>query len=509
MRTRTLAPWCLALLLIFVAGLGRAEEPKPAAEGKKAEAPAAPEEKSSITHHSFTAGGKKLDYTATAANLLLRDEEGKVKASVFLVAYTLDGVKDPASRPVTFSFNGGPGAAAVWVHLGAFGPQRVAMDDEGGPLPPPGRLVDNEDSLLPESDLVFIDPVSTGYSRPAPGEDPDQFHGIEEDVRTVGEVIRLWVSRHQRWASPKFIAGESYGTTRAAGLATYLQERVGMYLNGLVLISSVLNWQNQEFAVGNDVPYLIHLPSYTATAWYHHKLAPELAGDLETTLAQAEAFALGDYALALHQGDQLPAARRQEIARQLARFTGLGADFVERANLRIDLQRFLKELLRGEGKTVGRLDSRFTGFDRDSAGEEPEYDPAMTVADIGYVTLMNDYLRRELGYETDLPYEALSPKVWPWKFGDGAGYPNLAENLREAITRNPALQVLIASGYYDFATPYFDAQYTVAHMALVPSLRGNVSIEHYRAGHMMYIRRADHHKLHADVARLIARATQR
>ena len=430
-----------------------------------------PEEKISTTRHTITLDGQKVPYTATAGNLVLKDEEGTAKASVFFIAYTKEGVKDPAERPVTFSFNGGPGAASLWVHLGAFGPKRVERTDEGMGLPPPGRLIDNEFSILDATDLVFIDPVSTGYSRPAPGQDPKQFHGVQEDIESVGEFIRLWVTRNERWASPKLVAGESYGTTRAAGLAQHLDQRYGMMLNGLVLISSILNWQNQEFHVGNDMAYILHLPTYAATAWYHKKLPPELSGDLKATLQEVEAFALGDYASALMQGDRLPAGRRAEIAGRLARYTGLSREYVERTNLRIEIFRFTKELLRDQNKTVGRLDTRFTGTDLDAAGEFPDFDPSSVSLDGPYAAAANDYLRRELGYKEDLVYERLSRKVWPWSFkGYENRYANLAEPLRQAMTRNPDLQVLFTCGYYDLATPYFDSVYTADHLGLPESL---------------------------------------
>jgi carboxypeptidase C (cathepsin A) len=462
------------------------------------------EEKSSTTRHSITLGGQKIAYTAVAGTMVLKDDEGKDKASVFYVAYTKDGVKDPAERPVTYCFNGGPGAASIWVNFGAFGPKRVERDPEGMTLAPPGRLVDNDLSILDLTDLVFIDPVSTGYSRPAPGEDRKQFHGVNEDVATVGEVIRLWTTRNQRWASPKLLAGESYGTTRAAGLALFLDQRFGMTVNGVILISSVLNWQNQEFNVGNDMPYVIHLPSYTATAWYHKKLPADLAGDLQKAVAESESYARNEYANALMQGDRLSPERTRAVAEKVARLTGLSLDYVLRSNLRIELFRFLKELLRAEGKTVGRLDSRFTGWDLDSAGENPEFDPSLSAIDASYASLANDYYRRTLGFESDVVYERLSRLVRPWSFGDYANrYLNMAETLREAMTRNPHLKVLAQSGYYDFATPYFDSVYTLDHLGLPAALRGNVRFELYESGHMMYIRRADHEKLRKDVADFI------
>ncbi len=342
---------------------------KPGEKKQEKEDAKPPAEKSSVTHHILTLDGRKFPYTATAGNLLLKDDAGTVKASVFYISYALDGVKDPAGRPVTFTFNGGPGSASLWLHMGAFGPKKVERTDDGMALPPPGRLIDNEYSILDLTDLVFIDPVSTGYSRPAPGQDPKQFHGVRKDVESVADFIRLWTTRNQRWASPKFVAGESYGTTRAAGLAYHLADRYGMNLNGVMLISTILNWQDQDFHVGNDHPCFIHLPTYTATAWYHKKLPPELSGDLFKALAEAESFALDEYAPALLQGDRLPEARRKEIAAKLARYTGLSQTFVERSNLCIELHRFCKELLRDQGKTVGRLDTRFTGTDLDAAGE--------------------------------------------------------------------------------------------------------------------------------------------
>jgi carboxypeptidase C (cathepsin A) len=466
-----------------------------------------PEERSSQTRHSITLDGQKVDYTATAANYLLKDEDGTPKASVFFVAYTRDGMKDPADRPITFSFNGGPGAAAVWVQMGAFGPKVVERTDEGVGALPPGRLVDNESSLLDVTDLVFIDPVSTGYSRAVPGVDAKQYHGIQPDIESVGEFIRLWITRNQRWASPKFLAGESYGTTRSAGLAQFLQSRFGLDLNGVVLISSVLNWQAVLFGPGNDMPYVVYLPTYAATAWYHKKLAPELSGDLEKTLKEVEDFAMHDYAQALLEGDSLPAARRQEIAAKVARYTGLSVDYVLRANLRIEIERFCKELLRSEGKTIGRLDSRYTGWDIDSAGEIPEYDPADAMNGTDYVAMLNDYLRRELGYKDDHVYESIAD-VDPWTTkGYEFRYPYLGDALRQAMVRNRNLQVLVASGHYDLATPFFDAVYTANHLGLPAELRDHMKLTTYDAGHMMYVRRADHRNLKKEIADFIRAAS--
>jgi len=507
-------PW-IPLLFAFTVLLATpslAQPPAKAAEAGKAEEKPQdkkpPEEKSSRTQHSITLDGQKIPYTATASTILLKDEDGTVKATVFSIAYTRDGVKDPGTRPVTFSFNGGPGSASVWVHMGAFGPKRVERDAEGmSSLKTPGRLVDNDLSILDVTDLVFIDPVDTGYSRTAPGQDGNQFHGVRQDVESVSEFIRLWVTRNERWASPKFVAGESYGTTRAAGLARYLDERYGMQLNGLVLISSVLNWQNQEFHTGNDMPYIIHLPTYAATAWYHKKLAPELQRDLRATLEEVEEFSRTEYALALHEGDRLPAERRKEIAAKVARYAGLSPEYVERTNLRIEIFRFVKELLRDQGKTVGRIDTRFTGRDLDAAGENFEYDPSMASVGGPYVAAVNDYIRRELEFESDLIYEYSSRRVRPWSFGDSENqYLNMAEVLRQAMVRNPDLKILITAGYYDLATPYFDSFYTVDHLGLPPELRNNVRITTYESGHMMYIRAADHRQLKQDIVGFLREA---
>jgi len=506
----------LCLPLLPVRAQGVVPDPSPDAgtkekEKDRARKPAlpAPEEKVSQTHHTLTLGGQTIAYTATAGTLLFRDDDGTPQASFFFVAYVKDGVKDPHQRSVTFSFNGGPGSASQWIHLGAFGPKTLARDPEGRALPPPGRLVDNDYSLLDVTDLVFIDPIWTGYSRPLPGEDVKKFTGFENDIKSVAEFIRLWTSRNERWASPKFIAGESYGTTRAAGLARYLDDRHGMQLNGLILVSSILNWQNEDFHVGNDMPYLIILPTYTATAWHYKKLPPDLlGGDLRHALDEAEAFALHDYALALLAGDRLAAGERREIATRLARYTGLSVDYCLRADLRVEMGRFTKELLRDQGKTVGRLDTRFTGWDLDAAGETPEYDPASAAVNAPYAGVVNDYLRRELGFKSDLVYEYFSNKVRPWSFEPFYNqYVNVAEYLRQEMTQNPDLKVLIVGGHYDLATPYFDSVYTMDHLGLPPELRSNIRMIQYEAGHMMYIRRSEHEKLKRDLTEFIALAS--
>jgi carboxypeptidase C (cathepsin A) len=507
---------------LLLLGLSLALAPSaPAPAQQPAQAPAATqpagpplperaaEQKLSVTRNRVVVNGRPLAYTATTGYLVMRDEEGKHRANVFFVAYTRDGA-DPARRPVTFTYNGGPGSSSVWLHMGALGPKRVVMSEKGEMLPPPYRMVDNEHTWLDETDLVFIDPVSTGFSRAAPGQDPKQFHGFQEDLQSVGEFIRLYTTRFGRWSSPKFLAGESYGTTRSAGLAGHLQDRYGLYLNGVVLISSILNFQTARFEVGNDLPYPLFLPTYTATAWYHRQLPADLqARPLREVLDEVEAFALRDYTLALTRGDGLAAEERQRVARQLARYTGLTPEYVERANLRVGIGRFVKELLRDQRRTVGRLDSRIQGIDRDAAGENYEFDPSYNAAIYGpYTATLNDYVRRELRFENDLPYEILTGRVQPWNYSNVQNrYLNVAETLREAMSKNPSLRVFVASGYYDLATPYFATDYTVSHLGLDPALRDNVQVRYYEAGHMMYIHHPSLVRLKEDVARFYRSAS--
>jgi carboxypeptidase C (cathepsin A) len=476
--------------------------------------PAPPADQIVETQHRVTIAGREIAYSVTTGTLILSEEaekqgeqegasEGeKPRAAVFFVAYTRLDVDEASRRPLTFSFNGGPGSSSVWLHLGVLGPRRVDMDEVGNLPPPPYRLVDNESSLLDETDLVFIDPVSTGFSRPVVGEKSREFHTFKKDIESVGDFIRLYTTRYRRWLSPKFLIGESYGTTRAAGLAGYLQERHGMYLNGLMLVSTVLEFRTILFQTNHDLPHVLYLPSYAATAWYHRRLAPELQGDLRATLAEVETFAAGEYAAALMQGASLAPADRTRIAARVARYTGLDEDYVDRCDLRIEIMRFTKELLRSNRRTVGRLDSRFTGIDRDAAGATMDTDPSYTNIVGPYTATLNDYLRGELGYESDLPYEILSFKTHEaWRYQDHENrYVDVAETLRQAMTVNPFLKVFVASGYYDLATPYWATQYTFNRLALDPSLRGNVSHAYYEAGHMMYIHRPSRVRMKDDLA---------
>jgi carboxypeptidase C (cathepsin A) len=466
------------------------------------------EEKLVTTHHQARIGGREVAYTATAGTMLLKHDDGKVRASVYFTAYTRDGVGDAGHRPITFAYNGGPGSASAWLHMGAFGPRRVVLEEEGWAPPPPYQIADNNESLLDVTDLVFIDPVSTGFSRPAPGEDPASFHGVREDIESVGEFIREYIARFERWGSPKFLAGESYGTTRSAGLSRYLQEKLNIYLNGIVLVSSILNFGTARFDVGNDLPYPLFLPTYTATAWYHKKLPADLqGGDVQKAIEESERFAAGEYTLALMRGNDLGEAERRQVAEKLARYTGLSVTFLENANLRPTIFEFTKELLRSERLTVGRLDSRFKGVDRQAAGDRFDYDPASAAFSGPFAAAFNNYAEKELGWKSELNYELLTDKVRPWSFrAYDNQYVNVAEDLRYAMAINPNLKVLVNNGYYDLATPFFATQYTFSHLGFDPTYPSRVSMAFYNAGHMMYVRRADREALKANIARFIAGA---
>jgi carboxypeptidase C (cathepsin A) len=471
------------------------------------------EEEVKETAHSARIGGGEVTYKATAGRMLLREEDGKKKASFFYVAYVRDDVDDVTARPIVFCFNGGPGSSSVWLHLGAFGPRRVEMPD-GLPAAPPGRLVDNDDSLLDTADLVFVDPVGTGFSRAIPGEEAKTFHHFTRDIEAVGEFVRIFVTRNQRWASPKFVAGESYGTTRAAGLAGHLYRRNGMSLNGLVLVSSILNFQTAgfdrktwTFERGNDLPYQLFLPTYAAAAWYHKRLEQRFLDlPLPEFLAEVERFAATDYTLALFAGDRLEPARFDEIAERLAAYTGLPLEYVKAYQLRIEILRFCKELLRSEGRTIGRIDARYTGVDRFRAGDTMESDPSIDAVLGPYTSALNDYVRRELGYDSELPYEVMSETVHEnWDYEDFKNaHVDVSETLRETISRNPFMRVFVANGYYDLATPHFATEYTFDHLGLDPSLRGNVEMGYYEAGHMMYVHAASRRRLAGDVRAFIA-----
>lgn len=453
--------------------------------------PVAPmEEKSSVTRNSVRIGGQQINYTATAANYIIKADDGSPKASFFFVAYTKDDVTDKSKRPLSFIYNGGPGSASSYTHMG-LGPRRIVLTDDGFGMPAPYSVVENGDSFLDATDMVFVDAISTGYSRPAPGENTAQFYGVEQDAQWFADFIYQYITRNERWASPKFLIGESYGTTRSAQLSYTLQRRHQIYLNGVALLSAVGfgNW-------GADDRTIFFLPTLIASAWYHKLLPPDLQKLSIGELAQkARQFAHGDYAAALEKGDEIQPAEYQKVAKELARFTGLSPKYIEQTNLRISPFRWFKELLRDKRKTVGRIDARFTGMDADAAGERYEYDSSLASYDGSYVAMFQDYVRRELKWNTEMFY-TLSARVQPWDQGQPGGP---AEALRSAMTQQGALKLLVISGYYDVATPFNGIEHTISHMGLEPAIRKNVSFTYYEAGHMMYIEKKSREKLRKDV----------
>jgi carboxypeptidase C (cathepsin A) len=484
----------------------------------KAAPPPGPVERLVESRSAVTIAGQKIDYVANTGTMILRDEDGKPQASVFFVAYHRVKVTEPpappagqpkppvevsppdTTRPIIFCFNGGPGSSSVWLHFGAWGPRKVVMPESGEQPAPPARLAENDLSLLDIADLVFIDPVSTGYSRVAPGVDPKKFHGTQEDVAAVGEFIRVYITRNQRWGSPKFIAGESYGTTRSAALAAHMQDTLGIDLNGVILVSNVLDFGTVRFDDGNDLPYKLFLPSYTAAAWYHKRLPGDLLGDLKKAVAESEQFASTEYAQLLMKGNRLTPEERTALAKKLARLTGLSEEFITRSRFRIDIQRFCKELLRDQGKTIGRFDSRLRGVDSELFGERPEADPSYTAVLTAFTSAANQYFRRDLKFDTDLKYEILTGRVQPWDFGARNRYLNVAPQLATAIRKNPSLRVYVASGYYDLATPHFATDYTLHHLAIPAEAQKQIAVSYFEAGHMMYTHRPSHEKLRKELA---------
>jgi len=458
----------------------------------------------SVTDHEITVHGQAIKYRATAGTLVVRDESGKAKANMFFVAYEKQPVPDDRStRPITYLFNGGPGSSAVWLHLGAAGPRRVGLNDMGGPPAPPYHMVDNQDTWLVASDLVFIDPVGTGYSRPAPGEDPKQFYGVENDLRSVAQFIRLYTTRYERWESPKFLAGESYGTTRAAALSNVLLED-GISLNGVVLISSVLNFQTLSFGSGDDQPYTLYLPTYTALAWYHKKLSPDLQSDRGKALTESEEYASHGYISDLAAGQRLGNEQRAAAVKKISRLTGLSEKFVDRANLRIEPSMFRKELLSDDRQIIGRYDGRLTAYDTDPLNRYPDFDPSYEPFLGAYSAVFNDYARRVLKYESDIPYEVLSSRVRPWDMGTaGQGYLEVVDRLRSSLVELPNLHVMFCSGIYDLATPYFATKHTVDHLDVGPQIGKNLRQTFYEAGHMVYQNRPDRENLTRNVEGLI------
>jgi carboxypeptidase C (cathepsin A) len=503
----------IASFLLFL--FFQVAQPTPTPEPSKTPTPTmvATQEKEqlqAIQKHSIRIGNKTLNYTSTASFIPIKNPQtGEIEARMFYIAYTLDGVADLSKRPLTFSFNGGPGSSSVWLHLGALGPRRVKMLDDGFMPPPPYELVDNEYTWLTETDLVFVDTVGTGYSRATKPEFASKFFSVNGDIESVGEFIRIYLVQNQRWRSPIFLVGESYGTTRVSGLTNHLFER-GIALNGILLISPVLNFQTIRFADGNDLPLILILPSYTATAWYHKKLTPTLqAKPLQQVLEEARDFAINEYAPALLKIGKFSQTEKQSLLEKLSNFTGLSQKFIEQNNFRIELSEFNKELLRDQRKITGRLDSRFTGFDKDASGDVPSFDPSLTAIRPPYTATFNDYIRRELEFKSDLEYYILGGGIGPWNWNVTNNYADVGPALKIAMSKNPYMKILVACGYYDMATPFFAAEYTFSSMNLEPELRRNVSFTYYEAGHMMYIEKDSLRKLKDDITKFYRDAVKR
>jgi carboxypeptidase C (cathepsin A) len=441
-----------------------------------------------VTHHSIRLHGATLNYTATTGMLPIRnDTTGVIEGGMFFVAYNKDGVGDSNARPLSFVFNGGPGSATVWLHMGAFGPKKVRLNPDGTNPPPPYAYEDNQSTLLDQTDLVFLDPVGTGFSRAARPELGPKFWGLDEDIRAVGEFVRLYLTRYDRWGSPKFVAGESYGTTRAAHLSGYLADR-GIALNGVVLISTVLNFGASAMDAGNDLGFINFIPSYAATAWYHKKLPADLQRlSVEQVTGQAEKWAETDYARALMRGARLTDAERHAAAEQLARFSGTSTTFAEENDLRITLGRFNQELLRDKHLTSGRLDSRFTTYATDQGAERGQFDPSEASIRNSFSSVLSEYVRRELGYRNEDVYYILGGGIGRWRYPQNNGYANVVPSLERAFAKNPEMKLYVAEGYYDMATPYYAVEYTLAHMSVDPRIRAGIMTERFEAGHMVYI----------------------
>jgi carboxypeptidase C (cathepsin A) len=490
-------------------GKSNAEIAREAVEAAYANAPV--DEREETSRGSVTVGGKRLDYTATAGTLTLRDIEGKPTASMFYTAYTLDGTKPGTKRPITFFYNGGPGSPTLWLHMGSFAPVRLQTGNPEFIRPAPYQFGPNPDTLLDKTDMVFLDAMGSGYSRALGDTRPSAFYGVDEDADAFAKAILRYATKFGRWNSPKFLFGESYGTLRSGALAYQLQDR-GMALNGVVLLSSIMNYGYRQ--PGLDQVYINYLPSFAATAWYHNRIQNRPA-DVATIVAQARAFANGPYMTALAKGQTISDAERDQVAEAMSRLIGLSPDFIKRANLRIDLPRFQKELLRGTRQTTGRFDSRYTGIDVDAAGERPETDASSDAISGAFIATFNDYATHKLGYKTEMPYRlsARDAAGWTWNWKHDApnragqqNNPNTAIDLAAAIRANPYLQVLSMNGWYDMATPFFGTENDLSHMMLEPAQQPNLTFTYYPAGHMAYLNPEALHAMKRDLAAWYDRA---
>ena len=517
---KKIVPVCAAAILLFVLSLGGYSKiasaqmqdrrgPAPEAKEQKApEANAEAKEEKSVTDHTVRIGGQTIPYKATAGTIILKDQKGEPTGSMFYVAYARSDVKDLTQRPVSFFYNGGPGSSTVWLHMGAYGPKRIATVDAAPTPPAPYQLVDNEDSILPVTDEVFIDAMGTGYSHALGKTQNKDFWGVDQDVAAFAQFIVQYITENDRWNSPKFLIGESYGTFRSAALGNYLQSRDDIDLNGIVLMSSVLDLGTISFYPGEDLAYILYLPSYTATACYHKVMS--CPSDINAFLQQSRDFAMGDYAHALIEGSNLSGSERQSVAKKMSELTGLSTDYVLKANLRVALPQFMQELQRAKGQTTGRLDSRFSGYSNDPLAEFAQGDPQSAAISSAYAAAFNQYIRQDLKFEQKRPYEVetFAGGQWDWKHAQGRGFgfpgsPNVEPDLTDALIANPNLRVEVENGIYDLATPFFETEYTMDHLDLPEKLRSHVQLKYYDAGHMMYVNPSAHAKLKANVTAFI------
>ncbi|MCW6529320.1 peptidase S10 [Sphingomonas sp. MMSM20] len=494
-----------AAMMLFATPALAADKKGDAEAAEKSGDPAIPPPVVSVTHHTGTFGGVKIAYKATAGETYLKDKDGKPLAAITSYSYVKEGAVDP-NRPVTFLWNGGPGSGSLWLQMGAFGPKRVVVPsdakDDGAP---PYRMIDNAASLLDVTDLVFIDPVGTGFSHALGKTDPKDYWGVTKDAKSMAAFIRLWLDANGRWNAPKYIGGESYGTTRSAAVINELEgSYTDVAVNGIILISSILDFSQAADSPGNELGYVTNLPSMAATAWFHNKVQDKPA-TVEQFVAEAKAFAIGPYASALLKGNALSAAERAQILPQLSRFTGVSQTYLEHADLRLSPGRFYKELLRDRGLTIGRLDTRYTGKDYDNAGEEPDNDPSFYGIDGAYTAAMNHWVREGLKYSPERVYISIGGvRDWDWNIGGprgGEGYLNVAPYIGRALRENSGLRVFAGQGYYDFATPFFGAEYSLTRTGMPTD--GRIQWHYYNAGHMMYVRDEDLQKLSNDIRAFI------
>ena len=468
------------------------------------------------TSHSIEMNGETVEYDAVVAGTTLTNDEGEPAGKLFYTAYFRKNGAPAQERPLIFAYNGGPGSASFWLHMGIMGPRRVVTPEVGPQGAPPYPLEDNAYTLLDMADIVMVDPIGTGFSHPVGDTEGSYYWGIDEDARSLAQFVRRFLSEYDRWNSPRYLLGESYGTTRSAVLARHLQ-RANIDLNGIVLVSVVLQFNTIQFAPGDDIPYIVNLPSYAITARYLDRLPGGSPDNLEAFMAEVEAWSLNEYATALLAGTTVDPEKRARVIDQMHLYTGLSKDFIDKSNLRVTAPAFEAELLRDEGRIVGRLDARFTGPAGDVLGARPSHDPQSSAISSAYTSAFNSYLRGELGYDGDREYvPSGATRNWNWGrlrgggvFGRGGGTPNVAPDLAQAMKRNPDLKVLLVNGIYDLATPYFAAMWSVEQMGLPPDLRANIERADFAAGHMMYVEESLLPQWREDVGGFIERTSGR